>query len=119
MQTYFGPIVAAVPLIALAALLIALLRLMDRVQRARDDVHARQIILTDAIHSRLGAIVAPTVLKRPWGPWQVSIPVPFARPDVVSTVLSIADRTMRSMGERRSDFRIVLTPQEERHSHGQ
>jgi hypothetical protein len=113
MATFFGPIAAAVPLVALTVFLIALLRLTDRVQRGREDVRARQIVLTDAIHARLGAIVAPTLLKRPWGRWQVRIAVPFARPDVVSAVLSIADDTMRTMDRRPRDFRIVLTPQED------
>ena len=116
-MTLLGRIAAAVPLITITALLIVLLRAMDRVHRARAEVVARQITLTDAIHARLGAIVAPTLLKRPWGPWQVRIPVPFERPDVVGAVLSIADRTMRSMDHRTYLFRIVLTPQK-RHAHG-
>ena len=49
--------VAATPL----AVIAALLRLVDRIERRRDACHARQIELTDAIHRALGAAAAPTV----------------------------------------------------------
>ena len=91
--------------------------------RRSAEVHARQIAITDAIHRRVGAIVAPTVESRPWGPWRLNIPVPFERPEVVASVLGIAHATTQefdrdfgstyTMGGRPREMEIVLTPQEE------
>lgn len=102
--------VALFPIVSLV-LLLELVAWRDRQLKA---AVARQIALTDAIAGELGAIVAPVVKKPLWGPWQVEIAVPFARPATVGTILSIAHRVF-SFAERMSPgrYRIVLTPQEE------
>ena len=102
--------VALFPIVSLVALL-EVVAWRDRQLKA---AVARQIVLTDAIAGELGAIVAPVVKKPLWGPWQIEIAVPFARPATVGTILSIAHRVF-SFAERMSPgrYRIVLTPQEE------
>ena len=59
-------VVLAIPFLAVSALLVLAERREDRRQLARD----RQIALTDAIHWELGAVVAPTVTRRPGGGWR-------------------------------------------------
>lgn len=101
-------VVAVVPVLAL----VALLRLVDSVARARREVIARQVAVTDAIHGELGAIVAPTVTRRRWGAWQARIPVPFERPAAVERVVAIAHATLARLDPARADrLRIVLVPQ--------
>jgi hypothetical protein len=104
-----GPIVAAlVPVVVV----VALIRLVERLGRARRDAAERQVAVTDAIHRDLGAIVAPTVQTRLWGAWQVLIPVPFERPDAVERVVAIAHATLAGLDPARADrVRIVLVPQ--------
>ena len=95
------------------AVVIALLKLVEGAQRARDRALGRQIALTNAIHERLGPIVAPVVRKRPWGPWQVSIPVPFARPETVSAILAVTREAFSARdGRDVQRVEIVLTEQE-------
>ncbi len=72
---------------------MALLSLAERIRRVRDEVAARQVMVTEAIHRELGAVVAPVVKKRMWGPWQIFIAAPFARPAVVERAIAIAHRT--------------------------
>lgn len=99
-----SPIVAVVLLLELAAW---------RERRVKAAV-ARQIALTDAIAAEFGAIVAPVVRKPLWGPWEIEIAVPFARPAAVGTILSIAHRVLAFAERTRPGrYRIVLTPQEE------
>jgi hypothetical protein len=88
-------------------------------ERRTDEARARQIAITDAIHQGVGALVAPTVEPRSWGPWRLTIPVPFERPDVIASVVGIAngatrayDRAARN-GQPARPIEIVLTPQEE------
>jgi hypothetical protein len=106
----------AVSLITLSPILavVALLETAGWWQRRQDGAVARQIALTDAIASELGAVVAPVVRRPLRGPWLIEIAVPFARPATVSTILAIAHRLL-AFGDRMSpgDYRIVLTPQEE------
>ena len=94
LEMFVSLAVAVVPFGAV----IALLKLAERAQRARDHARARQIALTDAIHERLGAVVAPVVRKRPWGPWQVDISVPFTRPETVTAVLAVAHEAFPARG---------------------
>jgi hypothetical protein len=83
-------------------------------QRRRDAAIARQVALTDAIASELGAVVAPVVKRPLWGPWLIEIAVPFSRPATTATVLSIAHRVLSFAGRQAAGrYRIVLTPQEE------
>jgi hypothetical protein len=58
--------------------------------------------------------VAPVVRKPLWGPWEILIAVPFARPATVGTIISVAHRVL-SHADRlaHGDYRIVLTPQDE------
>lgn len=104
----------------LMALLLASLPLMvvllvgaalGRRDRRRAEARARQVALTDAIHERLGPVVAPTVVPRAWGPWRVTIPVPFERPDLVASVVDLAHRTSDGAGTTPRPMEIVLTPQ--------
>jgi hypothetical protein len=97
------PFVAVVPFLWLA----------NRIDRRRGEVRARQIRLTDAVHWRLGAIAAPLVVKRAWGPWQVRVALPFGRPDLVGRVVSILHETLASIdGRAAAGAQIVVTPQE-------
>jgi hypothetical protein len=108
-------VLAGVLMVAtLFVVVFALVALAGWVERSRDEAAARQIQLTDAIHAQLGAVVAPTVVRRPWGAWQVLINVPFARPDLVAGVLSIAHDTIRRLDPRGFQrVRIVLGPSQE------
>ena len=63
----------------------ALLAWTSRRERLRGEVVARQIALTDAVHERLGAVIAPVVRRRRRGGWQVRIAVRFERPAVTGT----------------------------------
>ncbi len=109
-------VLTVLPIVAV----VALLELAEWSARRRRAAIARQIVLTDAIAAELGAIVAPVVRKPLWGPWEVRIAVPFARPTTIGQVLSIAHRVF-AFAERMSAgrYRIVLTPQEEPLHHRQ
>jgi hypothetical protein len=100
-----GFVFAVLPLAVVALLLTIATRRERRIAEAA----ARQIAVTDAIHRELGAVVAPTVEPRSFGPWRVTIPVPFERPDMVASVLGITHRTVA----RHRPMEIVLTAQEE------
>ena len=102
----------AAVLVPFVAVLL-LLELAARLERSRTAAVARQIELTDAIHARLGAVVAPAVRRRAWGRWQVDIPMPLGRPETSAAVLAVAHETFRTQGTNDvSRVRIVLTPQE-------
>jgi hypothetical protein len=106
-------VVPLIPLIVITLpLVLAGLILRAREQRRYRRV-ARQVMVTDAIHRQLGPVVAPVVRKSLWGPWQLEMAVPFARPGVVGTALAIAHRTLaEDRTGARDAFEIVLTPQE-------
>jgi hypothetical protein len=88
--------------------------LMDWLRNRRQEVIRRQIVLTEAIDGRLGAIVAPTVRKPLWGPWQIQIAVPFARPATVGMVLAVAHEVLSIADRMNPDhYQIVLTPKED------
>lgn len=86
METVIGLMFAASPL-ALVALLLAA---VERRQRHRHAEIARQIALTDALHARLGALVAPVVRRRGHR-WQVSVAVPQEDGGVVAALLDTID----------------------------
>jgi hypothetical protein len=86
METLVGLLLASSPLLLTVALLLGAER---RARRVQTEV-SRQIALTDALHARLGALVAPVVRRR-GGTWQVSVAVPIERPAVVNTVLTTVD----------------------------
>jgi hypothetical protein len=92
-----------------------LLLLLGRWQRGQEARVAQQIAVTEAIHRELGAVVAPSMAKNPWGAPRLVIPVPFECPNLVVSVLAIAHRVLRGQGgaiARRTE--IVLVPQAER-----
>ena len=100
----FGVLVASAPF----AMVLALLAWAEPRDRRRRDVYERQIVLTDNIHERLGAVVAP-VVRRVRGGWQVRIAVPVDRAVVVDALLPIVRETFAGL-DRRS-LEIVLTRQ--------
>ena len=97
--------VVALPTAGVVLLLLA----VKRRERAREARVARQIAVTDAIHSELGAVVAPVVNRRVGRGWRVAIAVPFGAPTVVARVVAIAHATMLRDGPAKFD--IVLTAQ--------
>ena len=87
------------------AVVVALLRLVARIERARAAAISRQIALTDALHRDLGPVASPWVTRR-GGRWRVSVAVPFDRPVLVEAVVAVVQR---AFPER---FELVLTPRE-------
>ena len=106
MALLIGLTLAALPIVIVLALLLVSRRREDR----RAELQARQIQVTEAIHRRLGAVVAPTAREGAHGGWQLVIPVPWTRPDVVADVLDVAGETARTF-DRREPVEIVLTSQ--------
>jgi hypothetical protein len=101
MATLVGVLVLSAPFVTLAALLL----LIEHRQRRRTDETRRQIALTDALHARLGALVAPVVRRR-LRAWQVLVAVPVERPAVMAAVLEIVDQTFE-----RGAYEVVLRRQ--------
>jgi hypothetical protein len=94
-----------------SALVVGVLLLAERWQRARATLVARQVAVTDAIHRELGAVVAPVARRRGLGGWELRIAVPFERPDLVGAVTAIARRALAHLDERGADtVPIVLVP---------
>ena len=85
MATLVAILMFAAPVAAVAALLF----LAERRQQRRRDEIVRQVALTDALHARLGALVAPVVRWRRRA-WRVTVAVPFERPAVMAAVLATA-----------------------------
>jgi len=75
----------ALAVLVLPVALVALLKVVDLVQRRRAAVIVRQIEVTDAIHREFGAIVAPTV-RRARGGWRVVLPIDTRHPDIARVV---------------------------------
>ena len=86
METLVGLMLASSPLVLTVALLAAAERRDRRVQKEI----GRQIALTDALHARLGALVAPVVRLR-GNRWRVNVAVPIERPAVVNAVVTTVD----------------------------
>ena len=94
---------------------VGLMLLVGRWQRARDRLVAQQIAVTDAIHRELGAVVAPSMVKRAWGPPRLLIPIPLERPGQVAAVLAIAHRVIRGWDDAAARrLQIVVIPQADR-----
>jgi hypothetical protein len=102
-----GIVITAAPLAAV----LGLLAWTSRRERLRGEVVARQIALTDAVHERLGAVVAPVVRRRRRGGWQVRITVPFERPAVTEALLAIALEAFTPLSHDPRSVEIVLTRQ--------
>lgn len=101
MATLLGILVFTAPFAGVTALLL----LAERREARRRDEVGRQIALTDALHARLGAAVAPVVGRRHRA-WRVAVAVPFERPAVVATVLTTIDEVFG-----RTRYEIVLSRQ--------
>jgi hypothetical protein len=86
MNTLVGLMLAVSPIVLTAGLLVAADRRQRRVQ-ARIE---RQIALTDALHRRLGALVAP-VVRGQRRAWTVEMAVPMEQPAVVTAVLAAVE----------------------------
>jgi hypothetical protein len=98
-------VIAAIPFVAVSALL----RLVERREDRRDLQRDQQIMLTDAIHWELGAVAAPVVSRRPGGGWRVSMAVPIDRPAVVTALLRVTARHFEA--EKAAErLEIVLRP---------
>lgn len=96
-------------LLAPAALLVVLLLAVEGRQRARDEVVARQIMLTDAIHAELGAVVSPVVQKRAFRPWRVVFALPEERIRDMARLISITERVLGARLRSSGDLHIVFT----------
>jgi len=109
-------VLSAVPFVVVllpVALMVALLQLSSWRQRVRLAEVARQVVVTDAIHAELGAVVSPVVRRRLWGRWRVAIPVPLERPETVTQVVEAAYGAFSARERTRPGrFEIVLSPQE-------
>lgn len=101
METVIGLMFAASPLVLTVALLLA----AERRQRRVQSEVARQIALTDALHARFGALLAPVVRRRS-GVWQVSVAVPAEDPRVVGRVLTTVDEVFGRVA-----YELRLRPQ--------
>ncbi|HEU4367259.1 MAG TPA: hypothetical protein VFV05_03405 [Methylomirabilota bacterium] len=101
METLAGILILSAPVVGVAALTA----LVDRRRTRRRAEIARQIALTDALHARLGAAVAPFVRWRRHR-WEVAVAVPFERPAVVAVVLATVDETFRAV-----TYELVLSRQ--------
>jgi hypothetical protein len=102
--------------VAVFGLPFALIAVAGRVQRARGEVVARQIAVTDAIHRELGAIVAPVVRRRGRHTWTVAVAAPLDRSVAVGRMLALAydalatERAGASRGSATPDVSFVVTP---------
>jgi hypothetical protein len=97
--------------LGVSALAVAgLLSLASWRDRRRARVVARQVMLTDAIHRELGAVVAPVVEQGAFGRWQVRLSVPVERPALVGRVVAIAGDVLGAERSAAGGLRIVLTP---------
>jgi hypothetical protein len=84
--------------------------LTDWARARRQAVVARQIELTDALDSRLGARVAPVVTKPLLGPWEVRIAVPILGAATLARMIAVVDAVFSNAGEKQSNnYRIVLS----------
>ncbi len=83
--------------------------LVDWSRKRRQTAIDRQITLTDALDSQLGAIVAPVVTKPLFGPWEIHVAVPVQHSAVVARILSVMDDRFAHMaGLKPSSYRIFL-----------
>ena len=98
-----------VVLVMPAAALVALLLAIEQRQRAHADVIARQIMLTDAIHAELGAVVSPVVEKRAFRPWRVIFALPDERVREMTRLIAITDRVLGARFATSDDVHIVFT----------
>ena len=96
-------------LLAPVAVLVAVMLAVEARQRGRAEVAARQIMLTDAVHAELGAVVSPVVEKRAFQPWRVVFPLPEGRVRDMAPLLAITDRVVRARLTPSDELQIVFT----------
>jgi hypothetical protein len=96
-------------LLAPAAILVALMLAVEARQRARADVLARQIMLTDAVHAELGPIVSPVVEKHAFQPWRVVFALPEGRVRDMARLMAITDRVVAARLTPSDELHIVFT----------
>jgi len=101
MESLLGILMLSLP----PATVVALAALAERRRTRRRAEVARQIALTDALHARLGAAVAPFVRRRRRR-WEIAVAVPFERPAVVTGVLATVDQMFEGMA-----YEVVLSRQ--------
>jgi hypothetical protein len=100
--------VALASLLACATLVAAVLtRLVDGLEHRRLRRVAAQIRVTEAVHDRLGAIVAPTVARPRGRPWTVSMGLGPRDFRVAGRLAEIAEQ---ALGQDGDPVRIVFTP---------
>jgi hypothetical protein len=85
----------------------ALARLTDGLEQRRLRRIAAEVRVTDAVHRVLGAIVAPTVTKRPNGPWTVTMAL---APQDLTRAGRLAEIARDALGPRHNRLRIVFVP---------
>jgi hypothetical protein len=86
---------------------------VDWSRKRRAEAVERQIALTDALDERLGPVVAPTVRKPLWGPWEVRIAAPFLHPVAMATILAVVEDTFGDIPRLDAQpYRVVLRPQD-------
>ena len=107
MAVLIGVAFAALPFLVIAALFA----LTSRRQRRRLAEVERQIRLTDAVHARVGAAVAP-VVRHPFGrPWEIHVATPLDRRDVVDSLLEVIFPEFGASDRRHPEpLQIVLSP---------
>lgn len=92
-----------------AGAIVALLLAVEARQRARDDVVARQIMLTDAIHAELGAVASPVVVKPAFRPWRVTFAVGEGRARDLGRLIAITERVLGAELPTSEALHIVFT----------
>jgi hypothetical protein len=102
-------VVVLAALLAPVAVLVAVMLAVEARQRAQADVVARQIMLTDAVHAELGAVVSPVVEKRAFQPWRVIFPLPEERVRDMGRLMVITDRVVRARLTPAAELQIVFT----------
>jgi hypothetical protein len=114
METLLAVIALGAPVV----ILVALFRAIGGSQRRRHAAIARQIHLTDALHARIGAALAPVVVKPLGRPWQVLVTAPFESTEVVSTLLETVGEEFAARDPQHPEaFQVVLSPREKPVAH--
>jgi hypothetical protein len=94
------------------AVVVGLLWLSGVIQRRRENILARQVELTDAIHRELGAVAAPTVRPGARGSWRVVMAVPETLGALVRITDRVISRAERAPG-RRIEIAVTAGPERE------
>ena len=81
--------------------------ILDRIDRRRIGRVAAQVRVTDAVHSALGAIVAPTVVKHRGQPWTVTMGL---APRDFANAGFLAEIARETLGRAPQGVRIVFVP---------